>query len=125
MVSWCAKSSRAKCNSRNFVARKFSGEHSVNSQAFEADFSAIRGSFAPHTLFVVKPGILASARKHGIADEDMLHALRNAIIEVLDDDIVMIVGPNRHGNLIEVAIIKSGNNYLIIHAMQAREKYLR
>jgi hypothetical protein len=40
----------------------------------------------------------------------MLHALRNAIIEVLDDDIVMIVGPNRHGNLIEVAIIKSGNN---------------
>ena len=73
----------------------------------------------------MKPGILASARKHGIADEDMLHALRNAIIEVLDDDIVMTIGPNRHGNLIEVAIIKSGNNYLIIHAMQAREKYLR
>ena len=125
MVSWGAKSARAKGNSRNFVARKFSGEHSVNSQAFESDFSAIRGSFAPHTLFVVKPGILASARKHGIADEDMLHALRNAIIEVLDDDIVMIIGPNRHGNLIEVAIIKSKNNYLIIHAMQAREKYLR
>ena len=73
----------------------------------------------------MKPGILASARKHGIPDEDPLHALRNAIIELLDDDIVMIVGPNRNGNLIEVAIIKSGNNYLIIHAMQAREKYLR
>ena len=69
----------------------------------------------------MKPGILASARKHGIPDEDPLHALRNAIIEVLDDDIVMIIGPNRHGNLIEIAMIKSGNKYLIIHAMQARE----
>ena len=61
----------------------------------------------------MNPGILASARKHGIADQDMLHALRNAIVEVLDDDIVMIIGPNRHGNLIEVAIVKSGNNYLM------------
>lgn len=71
------------------------------------------------------PRILASARKHGIADEDMFHAFRNAIIEVVDDDIVMIVGPNRHGNLIEVALIHSDKNYLIIHAMQARKKYLR
>lgn len=69
--------------------------------------------------------ILASARKHGIADEDILHAFRNAIFEVTDDDIVMLVGPNRDGNLIEIAIIRSKNGFLIIHAMQARKKYLK
>ena len=69
--------------------------------------------------------ILASARKHGIADEDILHAFRNAILEVTDDDIVMLVGPNRDGNLVEVAIIRSENGFLIIHAMQARKKYLK
>ena len=69
--------------------------------------------------------ILASARKHGIADEDILHAFRNAIFEVTDDDIVMLVGPNCDGNLIEIAIIRSKNGFLIIHAMQARKKYLK
>ena len=69
--------------------------------------------------------ILASARKHGIAGEDILHAFRNAILEVTDDDIVMLVGPNRDGNLVEVAIIRSENGFLIIHAMQARKKYLK
>ncbi len=69
--------------------------------------------------------ILASARKHGIADEDILHAFRNAIFEVTNDDIVMLVGPNRDGNLIEIAIIRSKNGFLIIHAMQARKKYLK
>ena len=69
--------------------------------------------------------ILASARKHGIDDEDILHAFRNAILDVTDDDIVMLRGPNRHGNLIEVALIRSENGFLIIHAMQARKRYLK
>jgi len=73
----------------------------------------------------VNARILASARKHGIADADILHAFRNAILEVTDDDIVMLVGPNRDGNLVEVAIIRSENGFLIIHAMQARKKYLK
>ena len=68
--------------------------------------------------------ILASARKHGIADEDILHAFRNAVFEVTDDDIMMLIGPNRHGNLIEIALIRSKNRFLIIHAMQAWKKYL-
>ena len=69
--------------------------------------------------------ILASARKHGIDDEDILHAFRNAILDVTDDDIVMLIGPNRDGNLIEVALIRSEHGLLIIHAMQARKKYLK
>ena len=73
----------------------------------------------------MKPVILASARKHGITDEDMLHAFRNAILESANDDITMVIGPNRHGNLIEVGLIRTNDNILIIHAMQARKKYLR
>jgi len=73
----------------------------------------------------VNARILASARKHGIDDEDILHAFRNAILDVTDDDIVMLIGPNRDGNLIEVALIRSENGFLIIHAMQARKKYLK
>ncbi len=69
--------------------------------------------------------ILASARRHGIDDEDILHAFRNAILEVTDNDIVMLIGPNRDGNLIEVALIRSENGFLIIHAMQARKKYIK
>lgn len=34
----------------------------------------------------MEPVILDSARKHGIADEDMLHAYRNAVFVVIDDD---------------------------------------
>ena len=68
--------------------------------------------------------ILASARKQGIADEDTLHAFRNAILEFTDDDIVMLIGPNHHGNLIEIALIRSETGFLIIHATQAREKYI-
>jgi hypothetical protein len=74
---------------------------------------------------LVNARILASARKHGIADEDILHAFRNAILDVTDDDIVMLIGPNRHGNLIEIALIRSENGFLIIHVMQARKKYLK
>ena len=38
------------------------------------------------------------ARKHGIADEDMHHAIRNPIAQWrLDDEFTMRVGPARDG----------------------------
>jgi hypothetical protein len=41
------------------------------------------------------PVILASARKHGISDNDMLHAYRNPI-RVFDlDDLVMLIGADK------------------------------
>jgi hypothetical protein len=43
------------------------------------------------------PVILASARKHGINDNDMLHAYRNPV-RVFDlDDLVMLMTPTRRG----------------------------
>jgi hypothetical protein len=71
------------------------------------------------------PAILASARKHGIADDDMIHAYRHAIRSLDVDDFVMCIGPNRHGNLLEIGYTTDPNTVQIFHAMQARHKFLR
>ena len=44
----------------------------------------------------LEPLIIASARKHGIADDDMLHACNHPIgYEDIDEGSVMIIGPTR------------------------------
>jgi len=43
------------------------------------------------------PVIVATARKHGVNDDDMLHAYRNPI-RVFDlDDLVMLIGADEAG----------------------------
>jgi hypothetical protein len=66
--------------------------------------------------------IAASARRHGIADEDMRHALRNPILVLDVDELVMVIGADRSGRLLEVGV-RDGDR--IVHAMYAREKFLR
>jgi hypothetical protein len=71
------------------------------------------------------PVVLDSARRHGIADNDMLHAYRNPI-RVLDlDDIAMLVGPDRAGRLLEVGVASADGVDLLVHAMPARPRFLR
>ncbi len=73
-----------------------------------------------------EPLIIASARKHGIADEDMRHAFNHPIsYEDLDDSFVMIIGPTRSAHLIELGFIDTDHGPVIVHAMTARRKYLR
>lgn len=68
-----------------------------------------------------------SARRHGIADEDMLHAVEHSM--VMDDlgedpDRWLIVGPDRSANLLElVVLITTEGDELIIHAMRLRPIY--
>ena len=69
--------------------------------------------------------ILASAHKHGIAPEDMLHAYRNPIRTVIQDSVTILIGPNIHGNLIEVGVVTGNSQLNIIHAMKARKKFLK
>ena len=77
-------------------------------------------------LEVVEPLIIASARKHGIADDDILHAFNHPLrYEDLDDALVMIIGPTRTAHLIEVGFIDTDHGPVIVHAMRARRKYLR
>jgi hypothetical protein len=68
-----------------------------------------------------------SARKHGILDEDMLHAIENAMaIEDRDDDTRLYLGAAGNGNLLEVVSIRRADDTeLIIHAMAMRSGYSR
>jgi hypothetical protein len=69
--------------------------------------------------------IAPSARKHGISDDDMRHALRNPIRAAdLGDGLTMFIGPARDGTLLEVGVADSGKGPVIVHAMRARPKYL-
>jgi hypothetical protein len=68
-----------------------------------------------------------SARKHGIADEDIEHAMRHALaIDDQDDDTRLYLGPSRSADLLEVlTIVRDDSSELAIHAMKMRPKYRR
>lgn len=74
-----------------------------------------------------EPIILDSARKWGVDDEDMLHALRNYIrLYAMDEGFTMVTGPGRDAQLLEIGFVESTDgDMLVIHAMPAREKYWR
>lgn len=76
---------------------------------------------------VVDPVILASARRHDIADEDILHAYRNPIrwIDLHKDELTMLVGADHAGRLLEIGVSTADGIEFVIHAMPARDKYLR
>ena len=73
--------------------------------------------------------IVASARRHGIADDDMLHAIEHSV--VVDDlgeepDRWLVLGPDRAGNLLEVVVlVNDEGDEIIIHAMPMRPQYRR
>ena len=68
-----------------------------------------------------------SARAHGIADEDIEHAVANAVaIDDQDDDTRLYLGPARNADLLEIATItRDDGSELAIHAMRMRPKYRR
>jgi hypothetical protein len=71
--------------------------------------------------------IHASARKHGIADEDIRHAIDHGLaIEDAGEepDRWLVIGPDRAGNLLEVVVlITIEGAQLAIHAMRMRVKF--
>ena len=68
-----------------------------------------------------------SARKHGIADEDIRHAVTNAMtIDDQDDDTRLYLGPARNADLLEVVtILRSDQAEVVIHTMRMRPGYRR
>ncbi|MGH9191185.1 MAG: hypothetical protein ACRDZ0_01750 [Acidimicrobiales bacterium] len=54
--------------------------------------------------------IYESARRHGIEDEDILHAVEHAVaIGDQDDGKVLYLGPERAANLLEVVAVRRDN----------------
>lgn len=68
-----------------------------------------------------------SARKHGVADDDIQHAIDQAMsTDHLDDDTRLYLGPARDGSLLEiVTLVRDEQPELVIHAMPMRFKYGR
>ena len=73
-----------------------------------------------------EPIIAPSAFKHGLDRDDILHAYRNPIrIWDLGDGFTMMIGPNRAALILEVGYVEGDVAMVIVHAMPAREKFLR
>ncbi len=68
-----------------------------------------------------------SARKHGVTDEDMVHAFRNhwKAYETDDPDVTMFIGPAASGEALEVGVVVDDDGVAVIHAMRARPKFLK
>lgn len=69
--------------------------------------------------------IYRSARKHGIGDEDILHAIEHALAAgEQDDGKVLYLGHDRSANLLEVvSVVRHDGSEIVIHAMRMRPKY--
>jgi hypothetical protein len=68
-----------------------------------------------------------SAYKHGVAEEDAVHAARHALAAYPvgeDPPRELRLGPDRAGNLLElVVLLLDDGRCLVIHAMPMRRKY--
>lgn len=69
--------------------------------------------------------IADSARKHGISDRDMLHAVRVPFRHVgQGTNRLLVIGADPSGRLLEVVVLgPEGDEPVIIHADVLREKF--
>jgi hypothetical protein len=71
---------------------------------------------------------LPSARKRGISDDDIRHAVNNAVAAITaphQPDFTMLVGATLSGQLLEIGILSADDNHYVIHAMPARTRYVK
>jgi hypothetical protein len=68
-----------------------------------------------------------SAFKHGATEDEIRHAIRQAMaIEDMDEDTRLYLGPSASADLLEVVtVVRDDGSELVIHAMPMRPKYRR
>ena len=74
------------------------------------------------------PFIGRSARKHGVSDEDILHAYRNPIVPVRrEGDRKYILGTDLIGRPLEIVAVRSyrSDGRMVIHARRATKSFIR
>ncbi|MFC8526335.1 hypothetical protein [Nocardia sp. NPDC057227] len=68
-----------------------------------------------------------SARKHDVAEVDILHAWENALryieLEMYGEDRLLVLGPNRAGRMLELIAVPADGPARIIHADTRRAKF--
>ena len=69
--------------------------------------------------------VLRSAFRHGVATEDTLHAVHNAIIieEIAEDPPRLVLGADQAGNLLELVVLDRPQGPAVIHAMPMTAQY--
>lgn len=67
--------------------------------------------------------IADSARKHGVDDDSMLHAVRNYVRVFELGEVAMFIGPAEDGAMLEVGVVLDDEDPRIIHAMPARRRF--
>ena len=71
--------------------------------------------------------ISESAHKHGVDDEDIVHAWENAIRYVEydydGDERLLVIGADRHGRMLELVAVPADAPTRIIHADRLRPKF--
>ena len=73
-----------------------------------------------------EPIVVASATRHKVAESDALHAWTFAIDSYeVDEGMVLYIGPDTSGRLLEVGVVEWYGALAIVHAMPARSKFLR
>jgi hypothetical protein len=75
---------------------------------------------------VEEPIVADSALKHGLAREAILHAFRNPIRAYdVDDGFIMLIGPAPNADLLELGVVSGTEGPVIVHAMPARQRFLK
>jgi len=70
--------------------------------------------------------IADSARRHGVADEEIRAAVSVPLRIVRQgDDRVLVIGADTAGRLLEVVVLDPYQDPVAIHAMQLRPKFYR
>jgi uncharacterized DUF497 family protein len=73
--------------------------------------------------------VTESAFRHGIAEADILHAFRNAVrlveVEEYGEERLIVIGPDRAGNWLELVAVPTEDADRIIHADPVAAEVLR
>jgi uncharacterized DUF497 family protein len=71
--------------------------------------------------------VTKSALKHGVDEADIAHAWTNAVRLVEYDyegeDRLLVIGPDRHGRMLELVAVPAGQPTKVIHADRLRPKF--
>ncbi len=67
-----------------------------------------------------------SAYRHGIDDQDILHAYAHPVrLFEMDEGFTMVIGAGQTAILLEIGVVEGALAPVIVHAMRARDKFLR
>jgi hypothetical protein len=65
-----------------------------------------------------EPVIAPSARKHGVRDEHMRHALEYPVRGFeMDEGFTMLIGSDVAGRLLEIGVVEGENALVVVQAM--------